>query len=114
MFIIPEERVGSSGAPAGAVYWWMVLALSLLGMMLALPAVGGDGFIVVLVVGAMLFPLIQLGASVLACIAIAVSSHEDKWSCYRRIGRITGFSVLGTIAGIGAMFFIGVMLGARC
>lgn len=81
--------------------YWNSLALSILVTVactsFSVPAV--DRLTWILIGGAFFFPLIQLGASVLALLWILLSKQPDKIGACFTLGKITGWTVIGTIAG---------------
>jgi hypothetical protein len=88
--------------PAGVLYWLLVSFLS------AATAVGyywnegaarPDDLFIGLLVAVFFLPAIQLGASLLALIGVAVF-YTEKTVALIRIGKITLWSFVGTIAGI--------------
>ena len=56
-------------------------------------------------------PFIQLGASLLSCLAVAIF-YTDKRTAFIRIGKITLWSFVGGLIGTGIMFGFCVAMGA--
>lgn len=108
--------VSAGGNPAATLYW-RVLAILLgvvtLGTFLLFPPTrAGGGLLVKILLILLGLPGIQLAASFLAALVVFVSREEyygDRKSMLLGLGRITAWSVAGTLLGIGVMW--GVFAG---
>lgn len=107
------HRVGSE-REAVRLYWrvfLLVLALSLGGI---LPfATGGDfaGYAILLLLA---FPACQLAVSLLAFVIVQFASPAwipDKQAAHARLGKLTGYMLLGVMAGTVFMCGLGGLLG---
>ncbi len=58
-----------------------------------------------------LLPFLQLGASLLSCIVVAIF-YTDKRTAFVRVGKITLWSFVGALVGTGVMFGVCVAMGA--
>jgi hypothetical protein len=96
----------------GAIYWWSVLGLSILTAAIASGGPNGElaaipiDAIAIIVLG---MPGIQLTASLITAVAVAILPFENKAGAIRRVVRITGWSIIGTLIGIGIMLGILVL-----
>jgi hypothetical protein len=100
-----EEEAIADGFPPSVLYWLLVSFL--LGIAAAWTFVAGgmrrpEDLFVGLMVGVMILPALQLGASVLACIVIGLF-YEDRSAALARIGTITWWSFAGGMIGMVAM-----------
>lgn len=108
---VPDIR--KPGLSAVALFWWLVAAFSALGCVFGLAAGrAAEGLLVSSVIVLMVFPAIQLLAAIVTLIVYAIWPRPDKARQLKQLGKITLGVVLGTIAGIGIMVAIGVMISA--
>jgi hypothetical protein len=88
--------------PAGLLYWMLVSLLMVLTagwFYVDQGARNPQDLLVGLLVGIFVLPALQLGASLLTVIAVAVV-YRDKANAFRRVGHITLWSFVGTLAGL--------------
>jgi hypothetical protein len=102
-------NIAKPGISAVQVFWLLSLALTVLGAFIGIAQEGGSGFIVGLVILALVFPAVQLVSAILVALWLSVSARQDKWFQLRQVGKITLGLFLGTVAGILAMIVIGVL-----
>jgi hypothetical protein len=91
--------------PAGVLYWLLVcFGLGLCGVYyVAVESTHRpDGLIEGLLVGLFCLPAVQLGASLVAGLAVLLF-YTDKAAAGTRIGKITLWSLVGTLIGVAAM-----------
>lgn len=91
--------------PAAILYWLLVSLL--LGVGAAWAYLAGnirrsDDLFGVFAIGIMLLPVPQLGASLLSLVAVSLF-YEDRRAALARIGKITLYSFLGTMIGLGLL-----------
>ena len=113
----PEILARKRGLSAIAVYWVVVLLLSVL-------AAGGtvylgmsssrssDNFFIALVLLVLGFPVLQLVASLLTALVMVASTQSDKWRQLLQVGKITLGTLIGTVLGIVSMVGIAFLFGA--
>ncbi len=104
----PQKRLANKS------YWLSFLALTLLNFFLPWgTAFDGPGWhlgfnILFVLLGVL--PGIQLAAAAVACVAIALSSQEDKPAAYRHVGRVALYTFLGAAVGAGLVLaFFGLV-----
>ncbi len=89
--------------PATALYWLLVLfVLACVPVWFFFDRSSPDSAFYGLLAGLFFLPLVQLGASVVCLIGIAIF-YIDKANALRRLGQITLWSFVGALAGIGIM-----------
>jgi hypothetical protein len=101
--------IAKSGVSAVKVFWLLSLTATILGALIGITQ-GANGFVVGLVILALVFPAIQLGCAIITAVWIAFSSRPDQSFQKAQVGRITLGLVLGTIGGILVMVGIGVLM----
>jgi hypothetical protein len=101
----PDIALPRSGPSSVALFWWVLLALIGLGTLLSVVS-GPEGLMVGWVIMLMVLPFMQLGSALITCIALALSPRQDKRWQFIQLGKITLGVVIGTVAGIAAMFII--------
>jgi hypothetical protein len=115
-----DPKTGQRDPSAGPLYWLLFLGtlvlgiVALLGVLLAtVPA--GDVLLVALLGLAIFAPVVQLLVSFFALLAIAFlpKYEENRGGYLRSLGRITLWSVLGTLAGGLVMLVLYLALGGR-
>lgn len=102
--------IQTPGISAVRLYWILSLAFALIGALLGVLG-GGEGFVIGLVILAMVYPAVQLAGVIVTLIVLAASNRPDKSRQLWQLGKITLGLFVGTAAGIMAMVAIGVMLG---
>jgi hypothetical protein len=101
---------------AGASLYWRTVAVLLFALALGLGAFmrgGSEGIIVGVVIGLLVFPGVQLAASLLAVLIAAFQPEQPfptRSDRLRAIGWITIWTVVGALIGIAVMVGIGVIL----
>jgi hypothetical protein len=105
-------NIARPGVSAVKVFWFLSLGAAILGTLIG-AAYGGEGFIVGLVILALVFPAVQLVAALITLFWLALSSRPDKSFQLLQIGKLTLGLVIGTVAGIVGMIGIGVILSGR-
>jgi hypothetical protein len=100
------------------MYWWLVLATTIVASLTfayyqvnTIPNAILWGLLIV-VVGAM--PVVQLVGSMLALFAMPFLPVDQQDTAHRRLGRITWWSLLGMLIGIGVMIPIGGLVLLTC
>lgn len=91
--------------PAGILYWLLVsllMAAVAVRYFLAEGSRDPNDLLIGLLIGLMVLPGLQLGASVLAFAAVGLF-YADKRPAFARVGKITLWSFVGTLAGIALM-----------
>jgi hypothetical protein len=108
-FDVALPSIQKTGVSAVKVFWLISLICAILGALIGLVE-GAEGFVVGLVILALVYPAVQLGSAMLVAFWLAVSSRDDKRYQFKQLGKITLGLFLGTVAGILTMVVIGVML----
>jgi hypothetical protein len=102
---VSREPPAFSGA---ALYWLVLLAVTVLaafGLYFAYP----EGPLVTVIVLALGLPLLQLGASVVSFIVLALWQRPDQLAQVGQVGKITIGTVIGAIVGIVLMVALGIL-----
>jgi hypothetical protein len=107
-----DPNAPQTGASAVQVYWILSLVGAILGAWVGAMQ-GGEGFIIGLVILAMVFPAVQLVMAIITAIWLGASSRPDRSFQLGQIGRITLGLVVGTVVGILTMVVIGVVMSSR-
>jgi hypothetical protein len=102
------ELTSSALLPAANLYWLLVVILTFVVVVWASHP-EGPGSPVALVIAALVLPAVQLGASLLGAILVGLF-YTDKRAGLARIGRITLWSLVGTVAGFAVMGGFCIML----
>lgn len=100
-----EEEIIDTGLPPNLLYWLLVGFLIGLTAVISYVAEGTynpNSLGVGLFVAVMILPALQLGASLLAAIAIGLF-YPDRGEALARIGKITWWSFAGSMIGLVAM-----------
>jgi len=102
-----EPQRAQPGVSGAGLYWLLLLAVT--------PGAAGVVFLLVrdvLVTGILLalgLPLLQIGASVLSFIGLALWPRPDQTLQMSQVGKITLGSVVGTVLGLVVMVGLGVL-----
>jgi hypothetical protein len=113
-----DEMPPTFTLPAALVYWGLV-SLGTLGTFLALAFSSGTGKVSQSdlfgagVVTILILPVVQLGAFIVALIAVALCPRSlipDKSAAVVRVGHIGLWSFVGTLVGLGVMMLLCVAL----
>jgi len=113
-----DEMPPTFTVPAALIYWGLV-SLGTMGTFLAIAFWSGTGkvsqsdLLTAGVVTILILPGVQLGAFVVALIAVALCPQTlipDKSAAVQRVAQIGLWSFVGAIAGLGVMFLLCMLL----
>ena len=91
---------------AVSLFWWTVLALSVIGFVFFLfyrdgeagPRQGTDPLVSLMII-VLIFPVIQLGAVIVTAVILALSKRPDKSFQFRLLRKISVGLIVGTVVG---------------
>jgi hypothetical protein len=101
-----------TGPSAVALFWWILFAVSILNLILFLRP-SRDGLSAAVVVVTLCLPLVQLGSALFVAIILLCSQRSDRGYQFKQLGKITLGVIVGTLAGILAMFGIWIYINPR-
>jgi hypothetical protein len=117
-----DEDRPSMSLPAGnrgsavALFWWLLVALSVVGLLWGVQTgIGGPGgwktgVGIALLILALTLPAVQLGSAFLVLFVLLFSRRIDRPYRLKQLGKITLGTILGTLAGVLLMYLIYVLM----
>jgi hypothetical protein len=97
------------GPSAVTFFWWTLLGLVVLGFLLSLTN-GAEGVLIGGVIMLMVLPGMQLGSALITAVVLALSTRPDKNYQFWQLGKVVLGAVVGTVVGIGMMWFFYLVL----
>jgi hypothetical protein len=100
-----------NGISAVALFWWLLLGLSIVGLIWGGSQGGSDAIGVTLVILALTLPAVQLGSAILVLLLLLFSPRLDRSYQLKQLGKITLGTIVGTVAG--GLFMYVIFQGFR-
>lgn len=94
-----------SSLSAAALFWYLCLGLSALGLLLGAGG-RGEGLLLGVIVLLLAFPAVQLVSAAVVFLVLLFTGRSDRSFQMRRLGKITLGVVIGSVAGLGVMWLL--------
>jgi hypothetical protein len=104
------SQPGRAGISAAALFWQVLLGLSIVVLILGVVMGGRDACAGGLLILALTLPAVQLASALVVAIVLLFSRRIDRDYQFRLLGKITGGTMLGTVTGVLLMILIGFLM----